>query len=169
MDNSHIKEELSISYINTVASIAGIDYEIVRHDDDSTDAILKKWIFLDEKMKFLSSLRIQLKTTSSKSKYNDNGKIITYSLKAKNYNDLCMPATIPIILGLLILPEEEADWVEWTPQELYIKGCMYWVNLANESLTSNKDEKTVKIEKENVINSETLQYMLEKIAKEGQV
>ena len=80
-----------------------------------------------------------------------------------------MPATIPIILGLLILPEEEADWVEWTPQELYIKGCMYWVNLANESLTSNKDEKTVKIEKENVINSETLQYMLEKIAKEGQV
>ena len=43
-DINQIKEDLSISYIIAVASRAGVDYEIIRHDGDSTDGILKTWI-----------------------------------------------------------------------------------------------------------------------------
>ena len=169
MDDSHIKEELSINYINTIACMAGIDFDLIRPDGDSTDAIVKKWIALDGGLKFHASLRVQLKTTSSETQYSDNGELISYQLKVKNYNDLCMPATTPIILGLLVLPKEESDWVKWTAQDLMIKGCMYWGDFSKRALSTNSDNITVKIEKKNVINSETLQSMLENIAREGKI
>lgn len=41
MNEKNIKEELSICYISTIAANAGIDYETIRHDDDSTDGLIK--------------------------------------------------------------------------------------------------------------------------------
>ncbi len=35
------KEDISISYISALCAYSGISYEIVRHDDDSTDGILR--------------------------------------------------------------------------------------------------------------------------------
>ena len=114
MQTTQIKEDISISYISALCAYAGISYEIIRHDDDSTDGILRKRIFLDRGRKFEAGLRIQLKCTSSLSQYTDNGDTIIYKLKAKNYNDLCLPSTTPIILGLLILPEDKDQWINWT-------------------------------------------------------
>lgn len=42
MQITQIKEDISISYISALCAYAGIAYEIVRHDEDSTDGILKK-------------------------------------------------------------------------------------------------------------------------------
>ena len=39
MQVSKRKEDISISYISALCAYAGIAYEIVRHDDDSTDGI----------------------------------------------------------------------------------------------------------------------------------
>ncbi|WP_446898855.1 DUF4365 domain-containing protein [Clostridium sp. LBM24168] len=166
MEISQIKEELSINYIATVAAIAGIDYDIIRHDEDSTDGLLKKQMFPSNGGIFCASLRVQLKCTSSHSQYSDDGDTISYQLKAKNYNDLCAPGTIPIILGLLIIPENEKEWTKWSKEELMIKGCMYWLSLAGKDETANKANVTVKIDKHNVINSETLLQIFNKIAEE---
>ena len=143
-----------------------IAYEIVRHDDDSTDGILSKRVFLDRKRWLNVALRIQLKCTSSPSQYTDYGDTISYKLKVKNYNDLCLPSTTPIILGLLILPENEDLWISWTEEELLIKGCMYWAEFSRETESSNEGTVSVRINKENVINVENLQNILELIAKE---
>ena len=116
MHSSRQKEDISISYISALCADAGISYDIQRHDDDSTDGIMKKRIFLDDERFFDSSLRIQLKSTSSVTQYKDNGDMITYALKVKNYNDLCTPATTPVILGLFVMPEEES-WVEWSREK----------------------------------------------------
>ena len=105
------KEDLHISYISALCSVAGISYDIQRHDDDSTDGIIKKRITFPDGGFYDSQLRIQLKSTSSESQYTDNGNYISYKLKVKNYNDLCTPSTTPIILGLLILPKDESEWV----------------------------------------------------------
>lgn len=169
MDESQIKEELSINYIATVAAIGGIDYEINRHDGDSTDGVLKKWIVPSAGSKIHTSLRVQLKCTSSVSQYSDDGNYITYQLKAKNYNDLTAKSTTPIVLGLLVLPENKKMWTKWSVEELLIKGCMYWLNLANCEETSNKASVSVKIDKSNVINSNTLNDLLNRIAEEGEL
>ncbi|MCI8293486.1 MAG: DUF4365 domain-containing protein [Hespellia sp.] len=166
MQITQIKEDISISYISALCAYAGIAYEVVRHDEDSTDGILRKRFLLDGKRKFNAELRIQLKCTSSPSQYTDNGDTLTYKLKAKNYNDLCLPATTPIILGLLILPEDENLWINWTREELLIKGCMYWAEFSEETESENKGTVNIKINKKNVINTESLQNLLERIAKE---
>lgn len=58
MQVSKRKEDISISYISALCAYAGIAYEIVRHDDDSTDGILRKRILLDGHRKFDAELRI---------------------------------------------------------------------------------------------------------------
>ena len=158
------KEELSISYISAICAYAGIKYEIIRNDDDSTDGLLRK-TFQYGKRKYISVLRIQLKCTSSSSQYADNGDHVTYKLKVKNFNDLCTPSTTPIILGLLILPEEEKSWIKWSTEELLIKGCMYWADLSDNEYSDNSGTVTITLDKTHVINSENLCGILEKIAK----
>ena len=166
MDTSQMKEDIHISYISALCASVGVSYDTQRHDADSTDGIIKKRIHFEDGRFYDSSLRIQLKSTSSKSQFQDHSNYISYKLKAKNYNDLCAPATTPIILGLLILPEKENDWIQWSPEELSIRGCMYWKNFAQYPKSNNKSSVTVNIEKENVLNGRTLIDILKKIAKE---
>ncbi len=166
MDMAQIKEDISISYISALCAYAGISYDIIRHDGDSTDAVLHKCIVLDGIGKYMAELRVQLKCTSSQSQYTDNGDRIVYRLKVKNYNDLCAPSTTPIILALLILPDNEEEWVKWTREELMLKGCMYWAEFSLEEKSENTASVNVNFDKNNVINSETLIYLLKKIAKE---
>jgi len=110
---------------------------------------------------------VQLKSTSSVSQYKDKGDIITYALKGKNYNDLCTPATTPIILGLFVMPEEEASWVQWSREELLIKGCMYWADFSKMPKSDHKETVTISIPKGHVVNKEFLLDILERQAKEA--
>ena len=160
------KEDVHISYLSAVCASASISFDLQRHDDDSTDGIVKKLITLDDGSKYMSSLRIQLKCTSSLSQYTDGEEILQYKLKVKNYNDLCTRCTTPIILGLLVLPEDEKTWIEWSETELLINGCMYWANFSNKLPSNNKNTVTVSIDNKNLINKDTLLEILKKIAKE---
>ncbi|MBQ9589613.1 MAG: DUF4365 domain-containing protein [Butyrivibrio sp.] len=92
--------------------------------------------------------------------------MINYKLKAKNYNDLCAPSTTPIILGLLIFPEKTDDWVQWSPEDLLIKGRMYWADFSSSPKTDNQSTINVNIPKTNIVNQSFLLETLEKIAKE---
>ena len=160
MKESRIKEDISITYLSAMCAYAGIDLECCRHDDDSTDCIIKKELNLDDGQPFLSVLRIQLKCTSSVSQYSDSGEEIIYTLKAKNFNDMCMPSSVKIILGLLVLPLEKQDWIKWSNSEIEIFGCMYWKEFSHEKPCANKTSKRIHINKNNILNSETLNSLL---------
>ena len=169
MNEKIIKEELSICYISAIAANAGIDYETLRHDDDSTDGMIKKWIDLPNAEPIHSLLSVQLKSTSSESMYTEDAKEIRYSLKVKNYNDLRQRSTTPIILCLLILPSERQEWLQWSKDELLLRGCMYWTSLAGKESSLNKESVIVTFDKKHVVNSDTLQELLEKIAREEEL
>ncbi len=139
MDIEKIKEDLSICYLKTIAAVNGIAVERIEHDEDSVDVIVKKVINTDQNMLFNSQISVQLKSTSSKSQYSISKKEVSYILKVKNYNDLCMPASMPSILELLILPEEKDEWTKWTPDELIIRGKMFWLSLQDKEVSANKD------------------------------
>ena len=160
------KEDIHISYLLAVCASASVSLDLQRHDDDSTDCIVKKLITLDDGGRYMSSLRIQLKCTSSVSQYTEDEKMLQYKLKVKNFNDLCTRGTTPIILGLLVLPEDEDIWVKWSEKDLLINGRMYWADFSNKSQSYNKNTVTVSIDKKNLINKDTLLGILEKIAKE---
>ncbi len=91
---------------------------------------------------------------------------VIFQLKAKNYNDLCLPSTTPIVLGLLILPENEQLWIHWTEEELLLRGCMYWAEFSKEAESVNEGTVSVKISKKNMLHAESRLEILERIAKE---
>ena len=86
----------------------GIEFELMRHDSDSIDAVMKKIIKTPD-CEYNAMISMQLKATSSISQYHESDDEISNKLKAKNYNDLCIKRTTPLILVLLILPEEESE------------------------------------------------------------
>lgn len=68
------KEDIHISYLSALCASVSVSFDSQKHDDDSTDCIIKKLITLDDDTKYMSSLRIQLKCTSSVSQYKDDEK-----------------------------------------------------------------------------------------------
>ena len=166
MDISSRKEELSIAYISALCAVAGISFDRQFHDDDSTDATIKKLVTLPDGRKCEAMLRVQLKSTSSAKQYKEDDSVVTYVLKAKNYNDLRTVSTTPIILALLILPENEDEWLTWTHEELMIKGRMYWQSFESAPEIENKSSISVKIPQENYLNSDRLLELLQRVAEE---
>ena len=165
LQESKIKEDLSMSYLSTLCAKAGIAYERTIHDSDSTDATVAKIIKVG-KESIRSELRVQLKATSSSSQYHKSDTTITYKLKAKNYNDMCGQATTPIILCLLVLPEDPSEWVHWTQEELMLRGCMYWADFSDQPPTKNESTITVELARQNMLNSEALDGLLRRRAEE---
>lgn len=160
-----IKEDLSICYLKAIAACKGIALEETRHDDDSEDVNIKKMINLGNGDVYRSEIKFQLKATSSESVYSENDEYVSYELKVKNYNDLCTPSVTPIVLGLLVLPGNQSEWVNCTESELILKGRMYWLSLLNYDKSDNKASVTVKIPKENVLNEKTVEDLLITVAK----
>lgn len=54
----------------------------------------------------------------------------------------------------------------WSEEELLIKWCMYWAEFSGSSESENTSSITVSIDKKQVLNVETLNQILEKIARE---
>lgn len=162
-----VKEELSICYLNAIAAINGIALEQIKHDEDSTDVILKKTVKLSDGKPFNSQIRVQLKSTSSPSQFSIGSNDLTYKLNVKNHNDLCQRTTAPVILALLILPENEEEWVKWSKEELVLHGKMFWLSLHGCKKSDNKSSVTVTIPLSNALNDENIETLLIRAAQEG--
>lgn len=167
MQSSRTKEDLSLCYLYAISSYAGILYNVHRQDSNGTDLMLSKDLTLDDGRKFNAMLRVQLKATSSPSQYQINGDFINYKLKAKSYNDLCKESSTPIILALLILPEDEKEWIHWTNEELVLHATMYWHSCKEKQLSDNTGTVTVRLDKKNVLNSLSLKQLLKTVAMEA--
>lgn len=167
MDIARIKEELSICYLKTIAAINGIALEPQLHDEDSIDVILKKTVMVSSGTSFISLISVQLKATSSTSQYSIGDNEITYKLKVKNYNDLCGSATTPVILALLILPDDASEWVAWDEEELILKGKMFWLSLRGQEKSENTDTVTVRIPLANRLSIDSIEGLLQTAAEEG--
>ncbi len=166
MTEERIKEDLSGCYLKAIAAINGIAFEFFHHDEDSIDGALHKVVILPER-KVNVSIGVQLKATSSGSLYSITGNEISYKLKAKNYNDLCIDASSPNILALLVLPSDSSDWVHWSIDELMIRGKMFWACFQGNEKTKNTGTITVKVPTKHVLSVNTINDLMVMAAREG--
>lgn len=160
MTESEQKEDISMHYLGLLCARSGIDFERTHHDDDGTDVILKKRFNDSDNQAYDTEIHFQLKATSSKSQYTETAEEIRYRLKAKNYNDLCIPSIVPLYLAVLILPERQAEWISWNEEDLLIHGRMYYYSLEDKKKTVNEHEVTIKIDKADRIDESVLSRML---------
>ena len=100
-------EELSQGYLFAVCACGNISAEIMKHDEDSKDMILRKTVCVPDK-KINLEIGVQLKSTKN---YKETENEIKYDLNVKNFNDMRMRSTTKTFLFVLIMPENCSDWV----------------------------------------------------------
>ena len=86
-----------------------------------------------------------------------------FSLPVKNYNELRADTLIPRILIVLLMPQDQSQWINQTVEELCLRRCAYWVCLADKPDTSNTFSVTVEIPTSNVFDHEQLVDLMQKV------
>lgn len=167
MTEEHIKEAISLRYIELIAAFNGFKTSS-SYPDYGTDLDIKEVDFRMENdhKRYLETgreLKVQLKATTENSVIVE-GDFIKYDLNASTYNDLLSRKHTknPLILILFVLPSDKDNWLNISDDELIAKKCAYWFFPENtELLTLNKDKRRIAISKNNFFSNETLNKLFE--------
>ena len=113
----------------------------------------------------VARLEIQLKSTADASNIKDAH--VSASMSAARYNYFRTPnPTIPKIVVILALPSVVDDWLLASHDELLIRHCCYWVNLAGEPAISTAST-TVHAPRANIFDDHALCAMMERVGQGG--
>ena len=96
---------------------------------------------------------------------------IVYDLEAKNYDDIVArhSSEITMILILLCMPKDQADWHLATPDATMMRNCCYWAILKG-PLCGNVSTKRIHVPVANLLTPNSLKELLaaEKLRRESQ-
>lgn len=92
---------------------------------------------------------------------------VRYPLNLKNYNDLRINALVPRILVVVIVPENLADWLVQSEDELSMRHGAYWVSLRGQPETPNARAVTVELPPRNQFTVEAVVSMFHRISNGG--
>ena len=167
MTEEHIKEAISLRYIELIAAFNGFKTSS-SYPDYGTDLDIKEVDFRMENdhKRYLETgreLKFQLKSTTENSIVVEDD-LIKYDLNASTYNDLLTRkhSKNPLILILFVLPSDKNNWLHISDNELIAKKCAYWFFPEDtDSLTPNTAQKRITISKDNLISNEALNYLFE--------
>ena len=120
LTDNHRKAELSFAYLYALAAKAGyICQRGPQPDVDSIDATIRSGDLVRTRFD------VQLKATSTPIRRDDG---LHFKLPQKNYNDLGAVRVVPLILLVLELPSDEAQWLECTVEYLTMRRCGWWAS-----------------------------------------
>jgi hypothetical protein len=156
MDLSQRKEQFSRAYVHAVASVAGFTLHHPAVDDDSIDLAIAGRI--DHDIPRPPRIEIQLKCTADKIV---RGKHLVYSLKRKNYDDLrLVDLVVPRMLVIVLVPDDELEWVHQSEEELSLRRCAYWVSLRGLDETTNRRSVSIRLSRQNLFSVEALRGLM---------
>ncbi|QDV33709.1 DUF4365 domain-containing protein [Tautonia plasticadhaerens] len=162
MDLSQRKEQWSEVYLRAIATAAGYTLHEPRVDDDSIDFAIAGRIVAD--LPCPPRIDVQLKGTSDFAVRDDH---VVYRLKRKNYDDLrYTELLVPRLLIVVLIPKAEADWLRHSVEELAIRRCGYWANLAGLGPATQKGDKVpVRLPRANIFSVEGLRDLMRRSAR----
>ncbi|GGA57742.1 hypothetical protein CYANOKiyG1_78860 [Okeania sp. KiyG1] len=80
----------------------------------------------------------------------------------KNYNELRLKNRYPpIILIVVIVPEQINEWLQQTEVSLCLKRCGYWLSLEGAATTENRESITVSIPRNNLLTPTKLEFIMQ--------
>lgn len=154
------EEALSRVYVAAVAAVAGYATATMDFDRDGVDVQIRAGGSMRP------SLDLQLKATINLGEQN-RGQY-RYPLKRRNYDLLREQTMVPRLLVLLDLPIDQVDWLLVTPEQLVLRRCAYWVNLAGFQETENKETVTISAYAANRFDVDGLKALME-LARTGTI
>jgi hypothetical protein len=157
MDDNHRKEQFSRAHIHALAAAAGC--QICRSDVDakSVDLTIRADgphgpVLLD----------VQVKCTAQRLPLPDP---IPFPLKRKNYDDLRIhPRSYPIILAVLIVPEDGGRWLEPSEDEWLGRHACFWLSLRGcAPLDEGATSRTVHLPKQHQLTPAELERLMTRV------
>lgn len=161
LTRNHRQEVLCRAYLQAVAGRCGMSctFRDLDYGIDATHVEIRR-----RNRRLVESgfrLDVQAKSTTVASLTKSS---ITYDLSAKNYEDLRDPEVgCPRILVLLILPEEEDDWLEQTEDHLLIRRAAYWLSLRGLGPSDNERSVRLSIPRTNLFSAASLMTLVNRI------
>ncbi len=157
------KEEFSYAYINAVASAAGYSFQIAPRPLDlvGVDVTITGLVSPDSRRR--TRLDLQVKCTSRDLLGSD---FIRYPLDIKNYDELRNdnPDDDPLILVVVLVPDNIDDWLHQSEEKLCLKHCAYWMSLYGQPQSENQTTVTVYLPRQNVFSVDTLKNLMQRTA-----
>ncbi len=167
MTENEIKEELSRSYVKSVANFLGYKIEIPERDHGTDCRVIEVTkMNRGNNMRYQESGRkidIQLKATTEES-VEIEGDFIKYDLEAKTYNDLIfrLKGVNFLVLIVFILPKNKKDWVSCLDDELILRKNAFWFLLSDiDDETDNKSSIRIKIPLKNRFSFDSIQQLFD--------
>ena len=149
------KEGLSLAYVKALAARAGFSTAVPEPDRDSVDVRIMAG------GPRRPALDLQLKATADLAEAQDGFR--RFRLRIKNYDDLRVETQTPRLLVVLDLPQDEAQWMTVTTEELVLRRRAYWLSLQRGHEEVERQETvTVRIPERNVFDVATLQTLMER-------
>lgn len=167
MTEEQIKAHLSEHYVGAIAGGAG--FKVIKpFEDHGVDLLVKrvKQVVYEGRIRWIDSsdmVALQLKSTTWKG-VERRQEHIHYDLSVKNYNDLIFRkrelegtngGNIPLILILLILPQQRENWlkIDSTQEFLQLGGTALWYYPEQVELySSNRSTKRIRIPQEQIVD-----------------
>ena len=156
MDLNTRKERFSLAYINAVATYADCEVIEPKVDRGSVDGILKRDTMAE-------IIGFQAKATSQDVMSSD-GNAVHFALPIRDYDNLRRTGR-PSILIVVLMPDDEAQWLTQTRDELCLRYCAYWLSLTDRPEVSNTSSVTVRIPTSNVFSSFRLTDLIDRAAR----
>jgi hypothetical protein len=161
--DQHCQEQLSRAYVHAVTAHSGLIFEptSVDYGVDGTIRVVRE----KNGRHFVAGhvLDVQLKATTSWSIRDDS---VVYDLEAKTYNDLVdrfnEPRGTPMVLMVLCLPENKAEWLDISHDQLILRHCCYWCRVGG-TRTTNTATQRIKIPKSNIVDQDTVADLLQRV------
>ncbi len=153
MDLNTRKEQFSLAYINAVATFANCEVIEPKVDRGSVDGILKRATIAE-------IVGFQAKATS-RDVISHDGEQLNFPLPMRDYDNL-RRATNPFILIVVLLPDDETQWLAQTHDELCLRYCAYWLSLEGRQELANTSSVTVRIPTTNVFSGSQLADLMDR-------
>jgi hypothetical protein len=155
------QEALSRAYVRAVAALAGAICS--EPDQDFGIDLCLRFVRQRGQRYADASGQVDLQVKSTKRAAVGAAEVF-YDLDVKNYDDLREPGdNCPRLLVVLVLPEDEVQWLSQSPEELVLRHCAYWVSLEGAPPTTATTTVRIAIPRGNVFSVEAVQTMLERL------
>lgn len=161
---THAKEALSCAFMTALAAKARVLLNIGETFDYGIDGYLREVQRFHNGRHMANGLALDFQLKATASWENDPGdEHIAYDLEVKAYNDIAIrpPEEAGMVLILLCLPKQEAEWVQASTDALKLKHCCYWYRITGGCIAKNEEQReTIYIPKRNILDEIALTTLL---------
>lgn len=158
MTRNHRQEALCRAYVQAIAAQAGVGTSSYAFDYgvDMSLRVIQQQDNLHQDARV--QLDLQLRSTT---RANVTDTQVSYDLDVRTYEYLRLHSRIPCILVLLILPDDEAQWLNQSAEELTIRHCAYWISLEGAEPTTATSSIRIAIPRTQIFSVQAVRAMMD--------